>query len=409
MGLHNMNEFKFNTIEEAIEDLRQGKPVVMADDEDRENEGDVIIAAEFATPQAVNFLITNCRGVLCLSMTKERADKLSLTQMVTPSLDPCGTAFTQSIDATEEFGVSTGVSAYDRSKTIQVAIDDKTKPTDLLRPGHVFPLIAREGGVLERVGHTEASVDLTRLAGLKPAAVICEIVNEDGTMARRDDLSNFAQKHNLKFVTVAQLIEYRLKKEMFIKREAEANLPTKFGDFKIYGYTNTLHQVDQVALIKDDGSDKIPMVRVHSECLTGDVFQSQKCDCQNQLENALRLINDYGKGALVYLRGHEGRGIGLVNKIKAYALQEQGEDTVQANLSLGFSPDLRNYGIGAQILKDLGYTKFKLITNNPKKIIALNGYGLEVTERVALKPELNEYNERYIHTKVDKMKHLIEI
>ncbi len=409
MGLHNMNEFKFNTIEEAIEDLRQGKPVVMADDEDRENEGDVIIAAEFATPQAVNFLITNCRGVLCLSMTKERADKLRLTQMVTPSLDPCGTAFTQSIDATEEFGVSTGVSAYDRSKTIQVAIDDKTKPTDLLRPGHVFPLIAREGGVLERVGHTEASVDLTRLAGLKPAAVICEIVNEDGTMARRDDLSNFAQKHNLKFVTVAQLIEYRLKKEMFIKREAEANLPTKFGDFKIYGYTNTLHQVDQVALIKDDGSDKIPMVRVHSECLTGDVFQSQKCDCQNQLENALRLINDYGKGALVYLRGHEGRGIGLVNKIKAYALQEQGEDTVQANLSLGFSPDLRNYGIGAQILKDLGYTKFKLITNNPKKIIALNGYGLEVTERVALKPELNEYNERYIHTKVDKMKHLIEI
>ena len=409
MGLHNMNEFKFNTIEEAIEDLRQGKPVVMADDEDRENEGDVIIAAEFATPQAVNFLITNCRGVLCLSMTKERADKLRLTQMVTPSLDPCGTAFTQSIDATEEFGVSTGVSAYDRSKTIQVAIDDKTKPTDLLRPGHVFPLIAREGGVLERVGHTEASVDLTRLAGLKPAAVICEIVNEDGTMARRDDLSNFAQKHNLKFVTVAQLIEYRLKKEMFIKREAEANLPTKFGDFKIYGYTNTLHQVDQVALIKDDGSDKIPMVRVHSECLTGDVFQSQKCDCQNQLENALRLINDYGKGALVYLRGHEGRGIGLVNKIKAYALQEQGEDTVQANLSLGFSPDLRNYGIGAQILKDLGYTKFKLITNNPKKIIALNGYGLEVTERVALKPELNEYNEKYIHTKVDKMKHLIEI
>lgn len=409
MGLHNMNEFEFNTIEEAIEDLRQGKAIVMADDEDRENEGDVIIAAEYATPQAINFLITNCRGVLCLSMTKERADKLRLSQMVTPSLDPCGTAFTQSIDATEDFGVSTGVSAYDRSKTIQVAINDNTKPTDLIRPGHVFPLVAREGGVLERVGHTEASVDLTRLAGLKPAAVICEIVNEDGTMARRDDLSNFAKKHNLKFVTVAQLIEYRLKKEMFMKREAEANLPTEFGDFKIYGYTNTLHQIDQVALVKDDGSDKIPMVRVHSECLTGDVFHSQKCDCQNQLETALKLISDYGKGALVYLRGHEGRGIGLVNKIKAYALQEQGEDTVQANLSLGFSPDLRNYGIGAQILKDLGYTKFKLITNNPKKIIALNGYGLEVAERVALKPELNEYNERYIHTKVDKMKHLIEI
>lgn len=409
MGLHNMNEFEFNTIEEAIEDLRQGRPIVMADDEDRENEGDVIIAAEFATPQAINFLITNCRGVLCLSMTKERADKLRLSQMVTPSLDPCGTAFTQSIDATEEFGVSTGVSAYDRSKTIQVAIDDKTKPTDLIRPGHVFPLVAREGGVLERVGHTEASVDLTRLAGLKPAAVICEIVNEDGTMARRDDLSNFAKKHNIKFVTVAQLIEYRLKKEMFMKREAEANLPTEFGDFKIYGYTNTLHQIDQVALVKDDGSDKIPMVRVHSECLTGDVFHSQKCDCQNQLENALKLISDYGKGALIYLRGHEGRGIGLVNKIKAYALQEQGEDTVQANISLGFSPDLRNYGIGAQILKDLGYTKFKLITNNPKKIIALNGYGLEVAERVALKPMLNEYNEKYIHTKVDKMKHLIEI
>ena len=329
--------------------------------------------------------------------------------MVSHSTDPKGTAFTQSIDAVKKYGVTTGVSAYDRAKTIEVAVANDSVASDLSRPGHVFPLIARKGGVLERVGHTEASVDLARLAGLTPAAVICEIVNEDGTMARRDNLVEFSKKHNLKFITVAQLIEYRLQKEMFMQRDAVAKLPSDFGDFKVYGYTNKLGGVDQVAIVKDDGSDKIPMVRVHSECLTGDIFHSKRCDCQNQLEAALRLIENYGKGALVYIRGHEGRGIGLVNKIKAYALQEQGEDTVQANISLGFQPDLRNYGIGAQILRDLGYTKFKLITNNPTKIIALNGYGLEIVERVALKTPLNKYNERYIHTKVDKMEHLIDL
>ncbi len=404
-----MSEIKFNTIEEAIEDFRNGKPVIVADDEDRENEGDVIVPAQFASPQIVNFLISQCKGVLCLALTREKAEKLGLSEMVSHSTDPKGTAFTQSIDAVKKYGVTTGVSAYDRAKTIEVAVANDAIASDLSRPGHVFPLIARKGGVLERVGHTEASVDLARLAGLTPAAVICEIVNEDGTMARRDNLVEFSKKHNLKFITVAQLIEYRLQKEMFMQRDAVAKLPSDFGDFKVYGYTNKLGGIDQVAIVKDDGSDKIPMVRVHSECLTGDIFHSKRCDCQNQLEAALRLIENYGKGALVYIRGHEGRGIGLVNKIKAYALQEKGEDTVQANISLGFQPDLRNYGIGAQILRDLGYTKFKLITNNPTKIVALNGYGLEIVERVALKTPLNKYNERYIHTKVDKMEHLIDL
>ena len=397
------------TTEEAIEEMRQGRMIILVDDEDRENEGDVIVPAQFATPQIINFLISQCKGVLCLALTREKAEKLGLSEMVSHSTDPKGTAFTQSIDAVKKYGVTTGVSAFDRAKTIEVAVANDSVASDLSRPGHVFPLIARKGGVLERVGHTEASVDLARLAGLTPAAVICEIVNEDGTMARRDNLVEFSKKHNLKFITVAQLIEYRLQKEMFMKRDAVANLPSDFGDFKVYGYTNKLGGVDQVAIVKDDGSDKIPMVRVHSECLTGDIFHSKRCDCQNQLEAALRLIENYGKGALVYIRGHEGRGIGLVNKIKAYALQEQGEDTVQANISLGFQPDLRNYGIGAQILRDLGYTKFKLITNNPTKIIALNGYGLEIVERVALKTPLNKYNERYIHTKVDKMEHLIDL
>ena len=402
-------EIKFNTIEEAIEDFKNGRPIIVADDEDRENEGDVIVPAQFATPQIINFLISQCKGVVCLALTREKAEQLGLSEMVSHSTDPKGTAFTQSIDADRKYGVTTGVSAFDRAKTIEVAIANDAVSADLSRPGHIFPLIARSGGVLERVGHTEASVDLARLAGLTPAAVICEIVNEDGTMARRDNLVEFSKKHGLKFITVAQLIEYRLQKEMFMKREATANLPSDFGDFKVYGYTNELGGVDQVAIVKDDGSDKVPMVRVHSECLTGDIFHSRRCDCQNQLESALRLIEEYGKGALVYIRGHEGRGIGLVNKIKAYALQEKGQDTVQANISLGFQPDLRNYGIGAQILRDLGYTKFKLITNNPTKIVALSGYGLEIVDRVALKTPLNEYNERYIHTKVDKMEHLIDL
>ncbi len=404
-----MEEIKFNTIEEAIEEFKNGRPVIVADDEDRENEGDVIIPAQFADAKAVNFMISHCKGVLCLALTREKAEKLGLSEMVSHNTDPKGTAFTQSIDASKKYGVTTGVSAVDRARTIEVAVAHDALPSDLSRPGHVFPLIARTGGVLERVGHTEASVDLARLSGLEPAAVICEIVNDDGTMARRDNLAEFSKKYNLKFITVAQLIEYRLQKEMFMQREAEAILPSDFGDFKIYGYVNKMGGVDQCAIVKDDGTDKIPMVRVHSECLTGDIFHSKRCDCQNQLEAALRKINEYGKGALVYIRGHEGRGIGLVNKIKAYALQEKGQDTVQANISLGFQPDLRNYGIGAQILRDLGYTKFKLITNNPRKIIALKGYGLEVTERIELKTPLNKYNERYMHTKVDKMEHLINL
>ena len=404
-----MNEIKFNTIEEAIEDFKQGKPIIVADDEDRENEGDVIIPAQFATPQIINFLISECKGVVCLALTREKADKLALSEMVSHNTDPKGTAFTQSIDAVKKYGVTTGVSAFDRAKTIEVAVAPDAQSCDLSRPGHIFPLISRKGGVLERVGHTEASVDLARLAGLIPAAVICEIVNNDGTMARRDNLVEFSKKHNLKFVTVAQLIEYRLQKEMFMKRDAMAALPSDFGNFKIYGYTNTLGGVDQVAIVKDDGSDKIPMVRVHSECLTGDIFHSKRCDCQNQLESALKLIEEYGKGVFIYIRGHEGRGIGLVNKIKAYALQEKGQDTVQANISLGFQPDLRNYGIGAQILRDIGCTKFKLITNNPTKIVALKGYGLEITERIALRTSLNKYNEKYIHTKIDKMEHLIDL
>ena len=402
-----MEEIKFNTIEEAIEEFKNGRPIIVADDEDRENEGDLIIPAELATPQIVNFMISNCKGVLCLALTREKADSLGLTEMVGHNTDPKGTAFTQSIDAAKKYGVTTGVSAFDRAKTIEVAVANNAIAADLSRPGHVFPLIARKGGVLERVGHTEASVDIARLAGFKPAAVICEIVNEDGTMARRDNLMQFAKKHNLKFITVAELIDYRLKKEMFMQRAAEANLPSDYGTFKIYGYTNKLGGIDQVAIIKDDGTDKIPMVRMHSECLTGDIFHSKRCDCQNQLEAALRKIDEYGKGALVYIRGHEGRGIGLVNKIKAYALQEKGEDTVEANISLGFQPDLRHYGIGAQILRDLGYSKIKLITNNPRKIIALKGYGLEITERIELKTPLNKYNEKYIHTKAEKMEHLI--
>ncbi len=403
------SEINFNTIEEAIEDLKAGKMVIVADDEDRENEGDVIIAAEKVTPDDINFMVTNCRGLVCFSITQEKANSLALTEMVENNTDLKKTAFTQSIDADAKYGVTTGISSYDRAKTIQLAIKDDAQPDDFRRPGHIFPLVAKNGGVLERVGHTEASIDLMKAAGLNHSAVICEILNDDGTMARRNDLMLFAQKHNLKFITVAQLIKYRLSKEKFVKREAIANMPSEFGDFKVYGYINHLSGEDQVAIIKDDGSDKIPLVRMHSECLTGDVFHSLRCDCRSQLEAALIAINKYGKGAVVYVRGHEGRGIGLVNKIKAYDLQEKGQDTVEANVSLGFEPDLRNYGIGAQILLDLGYNKFKLITNNPKKIIALSGYGLEIVERVALECEINSYNKRYITTKAEKMDHLISL
>ena len=396
----------FNTIEEAIKDFREGKPIIVADDEDRENEGDLIVSAEFATPEIINFMASECRGLICLAISSQIAQRLELPQMVERNSEEMKTAFTVSIDAAEKYGVTTGISAFDRAKTIEVAISDNVTPYDLRRPGHLFPCVAKDGGVLERTGHTETAVDMARLAGHKAAGVMCEIMDADGHMARRDEFFEFAKKYNIKFITVSALIEYRLNREKFVIREAEAHLPTKFGDFMIYGYTNKITGHEHVALVKDDGTDKTPLVRVHSECLTGDIFHSLKCDCNSQLHSALRMIEEYGKGALVYMRHHEGRGIGLVNKIKAYKLQECGQDTVDANISLGFKPDLRNYGVGAQILLDIGYKKFKLITNNPTKIIALKGYGLEIEDRVAIKPEINEYNGRYMETKKERMQHI---
>ena len=403
------NEARFDTIEEAIEAFKKGGMVIVADDESRENEGDLICAAEFATVENINFMITEAKGIVCTPISPERAEKLGLDSMVKNNTDVKGTAFTQSVDADPKFGVTTGVSAIDRSVTIKLIADDNTKPSDLRQPGHVFPLIAKRGGVLERVGHTEASIDLCRLAGLKDAAVCCEIVNPDGSMARRDDLRKFADKYGIKFITVAQLIAYRLRNERLMKREAEVNLPTKFGEFRLLGYRHVLTGQEHVALVKDDGSDKIPLVRMHSICLTGYTFHSLRCDCNSQLENSMKMINEYGKGAVVYLLNHEGRGIGIVNKIKAYALQDAGADTIDANLKLGFNSDLRDYGDGAQILLDLGYKKFKLITNNPQKIIGLEGYGLEIVDRVSVESEFTKYNQKYLCTKVNRMHHMIEL
>ena len=397
----------FNTVEEAIESFNAGKPIIIADDEDRENEGDLICSADKITPDVINFMAQECRGLICLAINQEIANRLDLTQMVQKNTESAQTAFTQSIDGAAKFGVTTGISAFDRAKTIQIAIDKKSRPNDLRRPGHIFPCVAKSGGVLERIGHTEASVDLGVLAGHSPAGVMCEILNPDGTMARRDELKEFAQKHNLKFITVAQLIAYRLRKERFVTREAEATLPTQFGDFKVYGYLNNLTKQEHVAIVKDDGSGKIPLIRMHSECLTGDVFHSLKCDCNSQLHNAMKMVDEWGKGAIVYIRDHEGRGIGLINKIKAYALQEKGQDTIEANISLGFQSDLRDYGVGAQIILDLGYNNFNLITNNPKKIIGLKGYGLTINDIVNLEPEINCYNEKYMETKKEKMHHML--
>lgn len=402
-----IDENIFNTIEEAIESFKSGKMVIVADDENRENEGDLICSADMITPDIINFMAKECRGLVCLAITPEIAQKLNLTQMVSKNTESAQTAFTQSIDGAAKFGVTTGISAFDRAKTIEIAIDKNARPNDLRRPGHIFPCVAKAGGVLERTGHTEASVDLARLAGHTPAGVMCEILNADGTMARRDELKAFAKKYDIKFVTVAQLISYRLRNERFVTREAQATLPTQFGDFKIYGYLNNLNNHEHIALIKDDGSDKIPLIRVHSECLTGDVFHSLKCDCNSQLHSALKMIDEYGKGALVYIKDHEGRGIGLVNKIKAYELQEKGQDTIEANISLGFEPDLRDYGVGAQIILDLGYNNFNLITNNPKKIIGLKGYGLNIQNIVNLDPDINCYNKKYMETKKDKMHHMM--
>ena len=402
-----MDDFRFDNIEDAIEDFKNGKMLIVADDEDRENEGDIICSGQMVTPEVINFMAREAGGLICLAISNEIAEKLNLPQMVEQNSESMKTAFTVSIDADEKYGVTTGISAYDRAKTVEVALAPDAIPSDLRRPGHLFPCVARKGGVLQRTGHTETVVDLARLCGHTPAGVMCEIMTPDGHMARRDFLRKFADEHNIKFISVAELIAYRLKSEKLVVREAEADLPTKYGHFRIYGYVNKLTGEEHVALVKDDGSDKIPMVRVHSECLTGDIFHSLKCDCNSQLHGALRMIEEYGRGAVVYMRGHEGRGIGIVNKIKAYKLQEEGQDTIQANLSLGFKADLRDYGIGAQIIRDIGYNKFNLITNNPKKIVGLKGYGLIVNDIVKVQSEVTEYNRYYLDTKKEKMHHTI--
>lgn len=398
----------FNSIEEAIDDIRAGKFVIVADDEGRENEGDLICAAELITPTMVNFMISEARGWVCLAINEERAQKLNLNYMVERNTESQGTAFTVTIDADPKYGVTTGISAYDRATTIRVAVDNESKPEDLRRPGHISPLIAKSGGVLQRAGHTEAAVDLARLAGFTPAGVICEIINADGTMSRVPHLREFAKKHGLKFITIAQLIAYRLKKERFVVREADADFPSAYGKFKFYGYRNQLDGQEHVAVVKGDvAGKKDVLIRVHSECLTGDVFASLRCDCGPQLEAAMAMISQEEYGVLVYLR-QEGRGIGLINKLKAYMLQDTGQDTVQANESLGFKPDLRDYGVGAQILADLGLSSVRIITNNPRKIVGLEGYGLSITGRVAMPPACNSHNMKYLLTKKEKMGHWFE-
>ncbi len=402
-----MENFKFDSIEDALEDFKNGKMIIVADDEDRENEGDLICSGQMVTPEIIKFMAENAKGLICLAIAHEIAEKMNLPQMVEQNSESMKTAFTISIDAAEKFGVTTGISAFDRAKTIQVCIAPDAQPSDLRRPGHMFPCVARKGGVLTRTGHTEAVVDLARLCGHIPAGPMCEIMSKDGHMAKRDELYEFAQKHGIKFISVAELIAYRLKSEKIVTREAEAHLPTQFGEFEIYGYLNHLTGQESVALVKDNGSDKIPLIRVHSECMTGDIFHSLKCDCNYQLHSALQMINEYGKGALIYMKGHEGRGIGIINKIKAYHLQEEGQDTVEANLSLGFKADLRDYGMGAQIIRDLGFNNFNLITNNPKKIIGLKGYGLTVHDIVKIPPYINKFNKKYMETKKDKMHHML--
>jgi len=401
--------FAFDSIDAALADLKAGHAVVVVDDEGRENEGDVICAAQFATPDMINFMAVEARGLICLAMMGDRLDALDLPLMVTKNTDSNQTAFTVSIDAASHLGVTTGISAEDRARTIQVAINPETQPGDLRRPGHIFPIRAREGGVLKRAGHTEAAVDLPRLAGLYPAGVICEIQNPDGSMARLPQLIQYAKDHQLKIISIADLISYRLKYDRFVHRETIAQLPSSFGNFQIYAYRNTLDNAEHVAIVKGDPAefqDKPVMVRMHSECLTGDALGSLRCDCRLQLQAALKMIENAGQGVVVYLR-QEGRGIGLVNKLKAYSLQDMGLDTVEANERLGFPADLRDYGMGAQMLNDLGVQKIRLITNNPRKIAGLRGYGIEVVDRVALLIEANDYNSIYLATKATKLGHML--
>ncbi len=396
----------FNSIEEALNDLKNGKMIIVVDDENRENEGDLLMLGEKVTPEAINFMAKFGRGLICMPITGEQTRRLNLKMMTDVNESSHETAFTESIEARE--GVTTGISAHDRACTILKAIHPEATPADIVKPGHIFPLRAKDGGVLERAGHTEATVDLARLAGMNPAGVICEIMDEDGTMMRLPGLIDFAKKHGLKLITIVDLIKYRLHKEPFMRRIADAQLPTAYGNFTIVGYQNILDGKEHIALVhgKIDTAKPV-LVRVHSECLTGDAFGSMKCECGDQLHTAMQMITKEGSGVIIYLR-QEGRGIGLLNKIKAYHLQDKGMDTVEANLALGFQPDLREYGIGAQMLYDLGVTRMKLITNNPKKIIALEGFGMTVLERVPIVTGIGDMNKNYMRTKKEKMGHMLD-
>ena len=394
----------FHSIKEIIEEIRQGCPVVMADDESRENEGDLVFAAQFVTPEKVNLMMKEGRGLICVPLTEERIRTLGLKEMADSSNDPMRTAFTISVDA--RLGITTGISASDRARTIEILADSKQGPADLLTPGHIFPLVAKQGGVLIRAGHTEAAVDLCRLAGLEPAGVICEIINDDGTMARRDDLFRFAERHSLKIGTIKSLIEYRSRFDKIVQRVTEAAIPNLFGEWKLRLYRSLVDGREHAAFMKGDLDGQPTLARVHSECFTGDVLGSLRCDCQDQLLAAMELIEKEGRGVIVYVR-QEGRGIGLENKLKAYELQDKGLDTVEANQKLGFKPDLREYGTGAQILRDLGLEKLRLITNNPRKIVGLEGHGLTVVERIALRTPAHSHNVKYLKTKKEKLGHIL--
>ncbi len=394
----------FASIEDALEDIRQGKMVIVVDSEDRENEGDLVMAAEKATPQAINFMASKARGLICVSITKERAEELDLPPMVVDNTAPYKTAFTISVDAVE--GTTTGISAQDRAITVKKLADPKAKAKDFARPGHIFPIVARKGGVLERTGHTEASLDLARLAGLYPAGVMCEIMNEDGTMARLPQLEEFAKKYGLKIVKIEDLVRYRMARESLVREVARADLPTKYGHFTIHLFKDIIHGHEYVALVKGEiKPDEPVLVRAHSQCLTGDTFGSLRCDCGPQLHRSMEMIEKEGKGVILYILNHEGRGIGLENKIKAYALQDQGLDTVEANKKLGFKPDERDYGMGAQVLRALGVRKMRLLTNNMRKFVALAGYGLEIVERVPIEIPPNKVNREYLKTKKEKLGH----